>query len=85
MCPWSTSCNFVTYVQREIESVRVTGDVACAAWILVFKPSAADIMILLDNDVFDVLASLLDVVGHENAGYASTDGQHFDPTVAWIL
>ena len=59
--------------------IRVTVDHVCGL------PSAADILVVLVHDVFNVLTSLLDMVGHKDSRHTSTDSQHFDLAVLWIL
>lgn len=50
-------------IQREVVCVCVTWDVACAARIPVVKSGAPSICVLLIDDMLDVLAVFLDLIG----------------------
>jgi hypothetical protein len=47
-------------------------------WISVLQTCAADIAVLIVNDVRYALAVLLDLVGHHYAQNAAADGENFE-------
>jgi hypothetical protein len=49
-------------------------------WTSVVNPCATNIGILLVNDVPDILAMLLDLVGHHYVPDAGADGEDFELT-----
>jgi len=58
------SSQTITYIQGKVISVRMTGNVTCTTRVLVLQPSTTNVAVLLINDMFDILARLLDMVGH---------------------
>lgn len=60
-------------------------DVASATGIPVLEPRAADVGVLLVDDVRDVGAFLLDVVRVEDAGDARAHRDHFDASVLRVV
>jgi len=51
-------------IQHEVVRVCVTWDVACVARIPVLKLGAPSVCVLLIDDMLDVFAVFLDLIGH---------------------
>jgi len=63
----------------------MTGNVTCTTRVLILQPSTTNVAVLLIDDMFDILARLLDMVGHQDTRHARANSQDFELAIGRIL